>query len=581
MHRRWLRWGLWTIGVIVVLLAVAYFVIESSWGRERVLAVMVDRANRAMRGELRVEALHGSVLGDATFRGVTLTLNGETVFAADSVRAEFSVWQLMFDEVGLEALTVIRPRIRATETDAGWNIAKVLPERDPDAPRSKFEFSIDRVAVIDGDVEVRPQGAEARRMQNVQLETAFDYSGGTVAMEVDRAELNDPDADVALRSFDGMVQIGDAGVAVSDMHAVTAASEVQGDVAYATNGENSRELRFAVEAPKVAVREIAAYVPALRKYRSDTMVTATARGTLAEMTADWTLESSAGRGRGRIEGGQRNGAMTLRGEADVAGFDPSAWLDNRSLEGRLDARGNFALAWQTENPAATMEARFDATVSSVQLAGYSAANLRSSGTFARGTLNATAAAQAYGATIDGRGTWQQRSNTWSARGRFANVNLRALPRSLQVPALASRLSGEASLSGGPSRFVAEATLAESVVEDATIAQGHDRARRQTGQGAGVCRARDRVEPRSETRRRGHQRGATGAARARWTRQCALRHQCDRLTARGGGDTRGIGGRRRDDRRRHVRADRERRPVAGICGPRCRWRTSTRSASPPF
>ena len=189
MRRRWLRWLLWTVGAIVILIAAAYFVIESNWGRERALVAILDRANRALRGELRVEALQGSVFGDVTFRGVTLTLNGKTIFAADTVRAQYSVWQLVFGELDLDAVTVVRPRIRATQDASGWDLAKVVPERDPDKPRSAFTFTINRVAVIDGDVEIRPMDAVARRLQDLQLETDFDYAAGEYVMHVDRAAM--------------------------------------------------------------------------------------------------------------------------------------------------------------------------------------------------------------------------------------------------------------------------------------------------------------------------------------------------------------------------------------------------------
>jgi hypothetical protein len=468
MRRRWLRWLLWAVAGIAILAIAAYVVIESSWGRNRALAVLVDRANRALVGELRVEAIHGSVLGDVTLQGVSLTLDGETVFAAEAVRARYSPWELLFGDLGLDTVTVTKPNLRAVESADGWNVAKVLPERDPNAPRSKFEFTIGTVEVVDGTVEVRALDAEPRRIAGLQLVTGFDYDGGHVALDVDRGALRDADTDVAVRELEGLIEIGDAGISVDDVHVVTEASEVAGDVAYLSNGNGERELSFDVERARVALRELAAYVPALRDYPSDTVVEVSGEGTLDDLKADWTLASSSGRGSGHLEGHLQGDTMRLRGSADVADFDPAAWLDNRELRGTVTARGTFDATWPEATPSA-IDVRFDVTAPSVSLAGYQASSVRARGTFARGVLDAAASGQAYGASVDGRGTWQQPSQQWTARGRFAQVDLRRLPRELDVPRLATRLSGEGNLSGSRQRFTAEAVLDESTIEDTTVA----------------------------------------------------------------------------------------------------------------
>jgi hypothetical protein len=468
MRKRWLRWLVWAVAGIAILAVAAYVVIESSWGRNRALAMLVDRANRALVGELRVEAIHGSVLGDVTLQGVSVTLNGETVFAAETVRARYSPWQLLFGELGLHDVTVTRPTIRATESAAGWNVAKVLPERDPDKPRSQFEFTIDTVEVVDGTVEIRAQDAEPRRIAGLQLATGFDYDAGELALAVDRAALRDPDTEVAVRELDGLIEIGDAGISVSDLHAVTEASEVNGDIAYVGNGNGEREVSFDVASARVALRELASYMPVLREYPSDTVVTFSGEGTLEHLKADWTVASGSGRGTGQIEGGRRSGTMTLRGHADVAGFNPAAWLDNGRLKGSVTARGTFDATWPAQTPSA-INVRFDVAAPSVSMAGYQASNVRARGTYARGVLDAAASGQAYGASVDGRGTWQQRSQQWTARGRFTHVDLRRLPHDLDVPRLATRLSGEADLSGSRQGLTAEAVLDESTIEDTTIA----------------------------------------------------------------------------------------------------------------
>jgi len=160
--------------------------------------------------------------------------------------------------------------------------------------------------------------------------------------------------------------------------------------------------------------------------------------------------------------------MRLRGRADIAGFNPAAWLDNRRLSGDVTARGTFDATWPDQTPSA-IDVRFDVTAPAVSMAGYQASNVRARGTFARGVLDAAASGQAYGASVDGRGTWQQQSQQWTARGRFAQVDLRRLPRDLDVPRLATRLSGEGNLSGSRQGFTAEAVLDESTIEDTTIA----------------------------------------------------------------------------------------------------------------
>src|SRR5688572_18957431 len=102
---RWFRWLTWAAAALVGLIAAAYFAIESDWGRRRALRTLVERVNRTLRGELSVGSIQGSVLGDVTLHDVALTLEGETAFAAETVRVRYSSWQLSVGELGLKAVT--------------------------------------------------------------------------------------------------------------------------------------------------------------------------------------------------------------------------------------------------------------------------------------------------------------------------------------------------------------------------------------------------------------------------------------------------------------------------------------------
>jgi autotransporter translocation and assembly factor TamB len=466
-----IHWLGLALGVVAILIIAALFVVQTPWAEERARRLIVDRASAALDGELRIGSLTGSLLGDLFLQDVTIVHDGRPAIRAERIRVRYRPIRLWRSALAFDEVDIIRPQVLLAEEDGGWNLAQLARDDGTPAEAGGVGFGIDRLRIEDGTMRIQPADASGRTLQRISLDTSLAFRDGGLTMEIEKGSLQDATAGTAVSSLSTALRLDDGRLSLSDLEVSAGTSAVSGAVTV-TLDSPFLGLSVDLKADPVHVRDVRAYVRALETVPDDAVLAVTAKGTGSAMRATFTLASEAG---GRLSGEGlhvtlADDVVQIRGPVEASNANLGAWLDDPALGSRIDASTTVDVRLPTESPA-SLAVTFDARAPSVAFAGYRAAGVEASGTYEEGRLGADVSGAAYGATLSSRVQWQRAGGQLSLDGRYAGVDLRALPATLDVPPLASRATGTFSVSGRAGAWSGRTTIESATIEGATIEPG--------------------------------------------------------------------------------------------------------------
>lgn len=160
------RWGVRLLaGIAVVallLLAAAYVITNTGWGRERVRRYVVGLIQRNSHGIVHIGSVTGNLLGGATLHDVVITDSAHAPFIkADEIQAHYSLGTLRGKKIELSEVRLVKPIIVLDEQPGGkWNYDRIFP-RDTTTPTGTKKtgwgtwIRFSDVTVLDGDLTVR------------------------------------------------------------------------------------------------------------------------------------------------------------------------------------------------------------------------------------------------------------------------------------------------------------------------------------------------------------------------------------------------------------------------------------------
>jgi autotransporter translocation and assembly factor TamB len=363
-------------------------------------------------------------------------------------------------------VTLYRPHVFVTESEQGWNVTRLIRPRTGPGSGGPAVV-IPHLRLVDGTLDVQPFDAEARRLTELDVESALDARDGRVALVVGQMTGIDPDTGVRIEDFGVDLTVERGRIEASDLRLSTPRSRLTGGVLIPES--DAAPIAFAIDANPIVLAEVRPYTSLLPDLPSDLSAVLKASGTLDAFTADWRVASSAGNATGALKGRLAD-APQLAGDVRATGFDPRRWFPELDDIGPLDLTGRFTITAQTPGFQDATVA-FDAQAPHVRAAGYRASMVRARGTYGEGRLDFAASAQAYGAPATATGSFIIDSRRLSIGGRFSHVDLRALPASLGVPEIDSDLSGTYSVTGASGDWRVGAQFEASTLAGGRLADG--------------------------------------------------------------------------------------------------------------
>jgi len=134
--RRWLRWIGISLGTLVLLLVVAYFVGTSEWAFK---SIILPKVSTAMNAQVTVEGANLSPFSAVTLRGLKVATKGaEPLVTAQEVRARYSLMDIIKGNIHVSEVALESPVVNlVTFADGTSNLDPITKEKEAKEPREK------------------------------------------------------------------------------------------------------------------------------------------------------------------------------------------------------------------------------------------------------------------------------------------------------------------------------------------------------------------------------------------------------------------------------------------------------------
>lgn len=250
--KRLLMGSIAVVLLVVVLALGALLLVDANHFRPQIQATLSDAMGREVTlGELHASVWSGSLHADEIRIGDDPAFGKQPFVSAQSLQLGVRLWPLLLHrQLQITSLTLDRPSVRLLQDRAGrWNFASLgsgtpapASAATAAAPASPLAFSVDKLRVRDGRIDVQSSAGDVRTYQNVQLSAdhvglgaAFPFSmgaamagGGTLQLDgtlgpwaAGNAMLTPADAHLVMRDLDlvgaGLMSRGDGVGGVLDI----------------------------------------------------------------------------------------------------------------------------------------------------------------------------------------------------------------------------------------------------------------------------------------------------------------------------------------------------------------------------
>jgi len=331
---KWFALGLGLLLSLLIIAAAIYVRTENftRWAREQAVAAI----NEAIRGNIAVERLEGSLWGDLILHNAVLRYEGDEIVAIPRLRVVFSLWPLIWGRVQIARLDAAEPRAILKRNDSGeWNVVEALRSRgtEPEAA-SAWVATVNALDVHDGKIAL---GFEGKLYQFTGLNLRGGVRVHPAGLRIDVQEATtllsaQGQPDLRLKGGLGFQQSAAApGVfSLKNFWAVSRHSQIR------VNGEivQAEPLRIKAQAtlPKLAAADIAYFVPEW-PIKHDLAVTLGIDGPLDALNGNIELAAAGAKLTGKFQADVAAELPRYTTSLAVDNFHLRQWLDNQNFSG--------------------------------------------------------------------------------------------------------------------------------------------------------------------------------------------------------------------------------------------------------
>src|SRR6476660_4873525 len=113
--RRVTRWSFAIISGLLLLIATSAVVVETSWFKERLRRIVVNRASEVLNGTLSIGELRGSLLTGVELHRVVLQQDAGPVLSVDVIALRYDPRVLLHGHLTFRELSLTRPVVHIAQ----------------------------------------------------------------------------------------------------------------------------------------------------------------------------------------------------------------------------------------------------------------------------------------------------------------------------------------------------------------------------------------------------------------------------------------------------------------------------------
>lgn len=150
-----LRWALYMLAALVICVVLVALLLQTNFGRDHVRQIAEQQIENALAPgtDVFIGRLRGNVFGSITLENISIEHQEETLASMDELQLDYRLSQLLKRRVEISDLVLVRPDIRAIETEDGsFTITQLFPDREEtqDSTESVWTIAANSIAIQDG-----------------------------------------------------------------------------------------------------------------------------------------------------------------------------------------------------------------------------------------------------------------------------------------------------------------------------------------------------------------------------------------------------------------------------------------------
>ena len=490
--------------LVVGAAAMSIIVTQSAWFKEWLRRLVVRQAQDYVNGQVSIGRLDGNLFFGLELEDVDVVMDGRTVVDIKDVGLDYNAFTFILGDVVLDDIRLNQPVFHVERTAEGWNIARLIKARTPDAPRGRRTIEIGEIGVSNGSMYIEDavgtSGVDIpKRIERFDASLGVKSDEDALVIDVGHVSFRAAEPSIGLHALSGVFRRTDGALAFENVSVRTEESAFRVDGSVTTSAGGTRVLDLDASSEKVALQEIGRIVPALRGYLMQPALQVTARGPIDQLAVDLqSRDASLGDVNGELTVDADGPERRVTGHVAMAHMNIAPLVRGASRAAHppdisSDITGDAQIDLTLPSESAPLRGTYTLRAARARVAGYEARNVSARGRIDGDVVRVNGAADGYGgrATAVGTVTLGQ-PEALDLSGRAASLDMRNLPPQLNMPGVPSDLQFGYTVHGRRGAYAGTLAFDFSRLAGASIAAGTT-GEFQFGGGAPHYAARGRVE----------------------------------------------------------------------------------------
>lgn len=473
--------------VIVVTLvigaaAAAIIVSQTAWFKNWLRAYIVSQAHEYLNGTLSIQRLGGNVFFGIEMENVSVSMAGERVVSVQDLGLDYNVFQLLTRNLSVDNIRLNKPVVYLRREGDTWSLSRLIKKQEAEANRQgpMRPVSIDAIGISDGTFVVEgPVGTSGvevpKRFDHLDAKLSFKYEPVHYSIEITHVSFRGSEPALALNALSGGVSVRDDTVYVEKLALRTAETSLSLDGAV-QDYLNKPMFNIEISSDKLSVPELSRIVPALAGVRLQPAFNAKLEGPLDRLGVEMNIESSAGRLSGKIVADLQSPGQSVAGQVSVRHLDLGPILNDPRRRSDITGDMRVDLHGATLGTVNALRGTIAIDVPRLIAEGYVAERVHAKARVDGRQLTLDGRGVAYGADATAAGVLVLPEGkaplTYDMRGRARRIDLRRLPRELNVPPVATAVNADYHAVGsGTQRTDVTLRFQDSTVAGTRVASG--------------------------------------------------------------------------------------------------------------
>ena len=432
----------------------AMIVSQTSWFKNWLRGYIVREAHQYLNATVSIERLGGNLFFGVEMENIGLSLDGSQVVAVKNLGIDYSVFELLAGG-SIRGIRIDRPMIYLRREGDAWSLSRLAKKQETEADRtgSTRPIAIGAIDIADGSVIFQspadvPGLDVPKRFDHLDARLSFKYEPVRYSIQIAHASFRGSDPAVALNALSGGIAVADDTVFLDKVALRTAETSLS--VGGAVQHYQTKPVfNLQISSQRISLPEMARLVPALAGVNLQPSFELKADGPLDHLAAVVNVQSPAGAISGNVVADLLTPGQSISGELSARHLDLSSVLGDPALTSDLTA--NARVDFKSDAPSNINALRGTVTIDAPRLAaaGYAAERVHANARVHGRQIGIDGNAVAYGAeaTFAGDVTWpdagrSDRTVAYDLHGQARHVDLRRLPRGLNVPPAATDVSAD-------------------------------------------------------------------------------------------------------------------------------------------